>query len=172
MCDELYKNYGKLNVLINIEEVETPAAAVESNLSMTTSFRESLDLQLNSLISASRISSQYIKKSGGGSIINIISIKNAMGFPDDYSYVATKNALLMTTKELAADLIKDNVRVNNIVLGYVQNLTSSEPNNYQINDHQWKDLIGTTIYLASESSASITGQDIFIISDRLTTSIS
>lgn len=172
LWEELYEKHGKLNVLINIEEIETPLKNIDVDLSTVDNFRQALNAQLNTVVTAIQIGSQYIKQSGGGSIINIISIRNAMGFPDDLSYVATKNALLMTTKELAANLIKNNIRVNNIVIGYVQNTIHSNLNTYQIGDHRWKDLIGTIVYLASESSDSMTGQDIFIVGDRLLTNLS
>ncbi|MEO1672525.1 MAG: SDR family NAD(P)-dependent oxidoreductase [Cyanobacteria bacterium J06631_2] len=167
LCEEIYRQHSQLNILLNVAEISTPGSDIQGN--RLDNFRQEIESQLQTAVHASRTAAQYILQSGGGSIINIISIKNAMGFPDDFSYIATKNALLMMTKKLAVDLIKDNIRVNNIVIGYSQGLTASEKP-AQLDNHHWKDLVGTVIYLASESSDSMTGQDIFIIGDRVLSS--
>lgn len=71
----------------------------------------------------------------------------------------------MMTKGLAVELISDNVRVNNVALGYIQDrMTNGNCLNRKIN-HQWKDLIGTTVFLASKSSLNITGQSLFVVGD-------
>jgi|GEM_PF-3610159 len=174
LCDLLYQQHSKLNLLVNIEEIATPSASVktiESATARDNNFRQAIELQLHNANQASQIAAKKIKQSGGGLIINIISIKNAMGFPDDFSYIATKNALLMITKKLAVDLIKDNIRVNNIVIGYVRNRTGSDKQIINLSDRSYQDLVGATIYLASENSGSITGQDIFIVGNRTITTL-
>ena len=104
-------------------------------------------------------------------VFNIIEIKKPMEFIDDLSYVATKNALLMFTKKLAIELIKDNVRVNNVVIAYIPNSESQNEQAFPYSDRNWQDLVATIIYLASKNSGSITGQDIFITNNKMQTSL-
>lgn len=53
-----------------------------------------------------------LRKSSSGSIVNICSIAATVGLPERAVYSASKGAVLSLTKAMAADLIKDNIRVN------------------------------------------------------------
>ncbi|MEL7418190.1 MAG: SDR family NAD(P)-dependent oxidoreductase [Cyanobacteria bacterium J06555_3] len=161
LCEEVYRQYSQLDILINVGEISASTQDLPRNL--VNNFRQTVERQLKTAVRTSRTAANYLKQSGGGSIINIISIKNAVGFPTDFSYIATKNALLMMTKELSLELIKDNIRVNNIVLGSSQAAPDPERND-------WQDLVKTVVYLATAGSDSMTGQDVFLVGDRVSTS--
>ena len=169
LCDEVYEKYSKFNLLVNIEKIDTPSVSLETidlASAKVNNFRQAVEMQLHNANQAIAIAAQKIEQSGGGLIINIISIENAMGFPDYFSYIATKNALLMITKKLAIDLIKDNIRVNNIVLGYVNDDIKNNRQAFNLSERSYQDLIKAIIYFASENSGSVTGQDIFIVGNR------
>ena len=53
-----------------------------------------------------------LRKSKNGAIVNICSIAATVVLPDRAVYSASKGAVLSLTKAMAADLIKDNIRVN------------------------------------------------------------
>ena len=173
--ERLYHKYGRFNLLINIEEISTPSkssTSIDSTMAGVSTFRQKLEMQLAGISQSSRIAADYIKRSGGGSIVNIISIKNSIGTPDESSYVATKNGLLMMTKALAIELIKDNIRVNNLVIGYANDTTrlaKLEQPKPRAGDRFFQDLIATAVYFASENSNSITGQDLFLVKERALT---
>ena len=111
-------------------------------------------------------------KSTGGSIINITSLNSELGFPNNPAYVATKGGLKQLTKSLAVDLGKYNIRVNNIGPGYIKtNMTKQgwKNNKQAIEDRtilgRWgkpEDLIGSIIFLLSDASSYVTGQDIYV----------
>ncbi|GAB4456944.1 MAG: SDR family oxidoreductase [Armatimonadaceae bacterium] len=48
----------------------------------------------------------------GGSIVNIASIASKVSLAERFAYSATKGAVLMMTRSLAQDYIKDNIRCN------------------------------------------------------------
>lgn len=67
------------------------------------------------VVGMARVSSRALplmRKSKHGSIVNICSIAATVGLPDRAVYSASKGAVLSLTKAMAADLIKDNIRVN------------------------------------------------------------
>lgn len=67
------------------------------------------------VVGTARISSRslaLLRKSKSASIVNICSIAATVGLPDRAVYSASKGAVLSLTKAMAADLIKDNIRVN------------------------------------------------------------
>ena len=116
----------------------------------------------------------FMRVSNSGSIINITSIGSKLGFPNNPGYVASKGGLRMLTKALAHDLIKDNIRVNNLAPGYIKtemtrqsyedvNLYNDRLNRMII--ERWgkvDDLFGAIIFLASEASSYVTGLDLFV----------
>lgn len=60
-----------------------------------------------------------MKKSGGGSIVNIASIAAMVGLSDRFAYTASKGAILSMTYSIAKDYLADNIRCNSISPGRV-----------------------------------------------------
>jgi len=122
----------------------------------------------------SAIFGKMMAESGGGSIINITSLNAELAFPDNPAYMAFKGALRQLTKSLALDLGRFGVRANSIGPGYFEtDMTKQSFNNpakhKQRSDRtvlgRWgkpEDLAGIAIFLASEASAYVTGQDIYV----------
>lgn len=119
-----------------------------------------------------------VMKSTGGSIINITSLNAELAFPDNPAYVAFKGGLKQLSKSLALDLGKYNIRVNNIGPGYMKTDMTKKgwANNRKLIEDRtilgrWgtpKDLVGTIIFLLSDASSYITGQDIYVDGGYLT----
>ena len=109
-----------------------------------------------------------------GSIINITSLGAERGFPDNPAYIASKGGLKMLTKAYAKTLGSFNVRANNLGPGYIVSdmtrLSYNDPKLYEARRQQtllgrWgesADLIGACIFLASDASAYVTGQDLYV----------
>jgi NAD(P)-dependent dehydrogenase (short-subunit alcohol dehydrogenase family) len=112
--------------------------------------------------------------SPGASIINITSLNSMFAFPSNPSYVASKGGLSQLTKSLALDLGSRGIRVNAVAPGYFKtDMTKGSFNDPQRNEMirnktilgRWgdpEDLIGVCIFLASDASKYITGQEIFV----------
>jgi NAD(P)-dependent dehydrogenase (short-subunit alcohol dehydrogenase family) len=61
----------------------------------------------------------YMKKEGGGAIVNISSIAAHVAFPDRWTYNSSKGAVNMLTLCAAIDFAPDNIRVNTVTPGTV-----------------------------------------------------
>ncbi|MAW34437.1 MAG: NAD(P)-dependent oxidoreductase [Proteobacteria bacterium] len=120
-----------------------------------------------------------IIKNNGASIINISSVASSIkGIINRCAYGASKAAVIGMTKALAADFVKQNVRVNAICPGTVDT-PSLEDRMRQIGDiekarkdfiarqpmgrlGQPEEIAEAAVYLASDEAKFVTGQTIII----------
>ena len=104
-----------------------------------------------------------MKKRKNGSIINITSINAELGFPNNPAYVASKGGLKMLGKSLARDWGKYGIRVNNLGPGYFKTLMNKKSwENPKTRKARIDELVGPCIFLASDASQYVTGQDIYV----------
>jgi len=81
----------------------------------------SFDLNVKSIHRVLRAFLPAMLKNGGGSIVNISSaVSSIRGVPNRYVYGASKAAIIGLTKAVAADFIKQGIRVNAICPGTIQ----------------------------------------------------
>jgi gluconate 5-dehydrogenase len=120
------------------------------------------------------LSKGLAKNMSDGSIINITSLNAELAFPDNPAYVTTKHGLKGLTKSLALELGRKRIRVNNIGPGYIKTeMTKKSWSNDKIHTERKKktflnrwgtptDIAGAVLFLASNASSYITGQDIYV----------
>lgn len=112
IVEEVYQNYGRIDGVVN-------NAGVNDNLALEeTSWREfekSLHLNLTHYYEMVHAACPYLKESGG-SILNIGSKTALTGQGKTSPYAAAKGAILGLTREWAAALAADGVRVNAVVV--------------------------------------------------------
>ena len=168
---QIFKKHNQISVLINNALITKITKNLDENLKF---FDEVIKINTKAPIFLSNECSKYMSKSNSGSIINICSLASKIGFPNNTSYIASKGALYQSTKSLALDLAKKNIRVNNILPGYIKTrMTIKSYNNkkkYSLRKNRtmlnkWglpEDILGALIFLASDSSKYITGSDIVI----------
>ncbi len=170
-CRKVYEGCGRLDVLVNAAGITLPAAEPEQSLA---DFDATLSTNLRAAYACARAAIDFMTQSGGGSIINVTSIGGMLGFPGNPGYAAAKGGLRVLTKALAVDYAARNIRVNNLVPGYVRTrMTEASYNDNGAREkrrrrtilNRWGkpgDLVGAAIFLASPASAYVTGQDLIV----------
>jgi len=124
-----------------------------------------------------------MRQRGGGSIINIGSIEGIGSNPEHAAYCASKAGIHGLTKALAVDLGRDNIRCNAIAPGWINTELSNTYLANQADPHAARqallrlhpvgrtgipaDIGRTVVFLASESSAFITGQVLVVDGGRM-----
>ena len=118
--------------------------------------------------------SKNMSQKKSGSIINVTSLGAELGFPNNPAYVTFKGALKQLTKAAACDLSPNGIRVNSVGPGYFKtNMTAASWNDKKLRLERtnkillgrWgepDDLIGIMIFLASDASSYITGQEFYV----------
>ena len=103
-------HYEQLDILINNAGVAGPTGAVE-DLEIEA-WNNCINIDLNGTFYITRKAVPFIKKAGGGSIVNLSSNAGLFGFPLRSPYTAAKWAVIGLTKTWAMELGPDNIRVN------------------------------------------------------------
>ncbi len=172
ICVEIFDRHKEIDVLMNIAGVTYTKKNDE--LYPQEQWDKTISINLTAAFTCSQIVYEYMLKNKKGSIINITSINAELGFPNNPAYVASKGGLKMLTKALARDWGINGIRVNNIGPGYMKTeMTKKSYSNEKLRNarrantmlNRWgepKDLIGPCIFLASDASGYITGQDIYV----------
>lgn len=103
------ERFGRLTLLVN------NAGAVHAGTIEKTSeeeFQRLIDANLKSVFVMSRAALPELRKTGGGSIINIGSFLGLVGIPNRAVYCAAKGAVTQLTRAMALDHAAEKIRVN------------------------------------------------------------
>jgi NAD(P)-dependent dehydrogenase (short-subunit alcohol dehydrogenase family) len=171
LCADVFEEKKQLDVLVNAAGISLPKSEGQQAM---RNFELTVATNLTAIHHCCQTAAGYMKKSGGGSIVNVTSIGSVLGFPGNPAYVASKGALRMLTQALALDLAADQIRVNNLAPGYIK--TGMTEASFQdpvrhaerlqhMMIKRWgtpQDLAGAAIFLASSASAYVTGTDLFV----------
>ena len=109
---------GGLDVLVNNAGIAGPTAKVEDIA--PADWERCIAVDLNGMFYCTRKAMPLIKRSGGGSIVNLSSAAGRHGFPQRSPYAAAKWGVVGFTKSLAVEAGPDKVRVNCILPGIVE----------------------------------------------------
>jgi len=160
---------GRVDVLVNAAGITLPAATAAERLA---NFGPTLDVDLRAVYACCMAAVPRMPR--GGSIVNVTSINSVLGFPGNPAYVAAKGGLRMLTRALAVDLGEAGIRANNLAPGYVRTaMTAASHADPVLNEQRRRhtilgrwgepgDMVGAAIFLASDASAYVTGQDLFV----------
>lgn len=111
---------------------------------------------------------------GGGVIVNIASLNSAVGNAWAASYAASKGGIAQLTKSLALEWADDGIRVNAIGPGFIETemtapLLADPQRSARILSHipmkrfgRPDELAGAAVLLASDASAYMTGQIVYV----------
>ncbi len=171
MVEAIVEKWGKVDVLVN-------NAGILSLTGVEDTTEEEWDKVMAVNAKGNFLGVKYVlpamKKAQKGSIINISSIYGLIGSGAAAAYHASKGAVRLFTKTVAAELAKYNIRVNSIHPGVIRTAMTDELLKDPANT---KNLLGTTVlgrpaesievaygalFLASDESSYMTGSELVI----------
>jgi NAD(P)-dependent dehydrogenase (short-subunit alcohol dehydrogenase family) len=166
---------GPITILINNVANDTREVAAEVSLD---AWRKGLAVNLDPAFIASTAVYPMMQAAGGGAIVNLSSITALLGPGDLPTYVAAKGAIISLTKSLAHAWGADRIRVNAISPGWVVTprqlklwLTPEAEAEWlkltALKDRiQPEDIARAALFLASDDSRMITGQNLVVDAGR------
>ncbi len=163
--DEVVKDYGRLDVLVNNAGVAVDGLIMRFR---DEDWDKTIDTNLKGAWALCRAVCRPMMKQRGGSIINLTSIVGEMGNAGQTAYAASKAGLIGLTKALAKELCSRNIRVNAVSPGFIAtDMTSHIPEESRAKMLEVIPLarLGTAeevakavAFLAGSDSAYITGE--------------
>jgi len=171
---EIGDKYGKINILVN--NAGTTGYPKATHELSTEEWEKIINIDLRGVFLCTKYCIPYIKKAGGGSIINISSILGIIGGGDPV-YHAAKGGVRTLTKSDATIYASDNIRVNSVHPGNILTTGFQAMIDPAISDEFFKERASTIplgrmgtpeevansiLFLASDESSYITGIELVI----------
>jgi NAD(P)-dependent dehydrogenase (short-subunit alcohol dehydrogenase family) len=162
-----FERIGEIDLLVNNAGRAARKPAVELKKS---EWDEVLDLNLTATFLCSRLAHPYLKRRGGGAIVNLASIMGFSGglFPNA-SYQASKGGVVNLTRALALEWAEDDIRVNAVAPTFVRTdltlpIFSSPQTLEKVMSHtplrrlpEVADIAAAILFLCSPAARCITG---------------
>lgn len=160
LVDQAVARWGRVDVLVN-SAGHGPRAPV---LELTDEqWHVGMDVYLLNVIRSTRLVVPHMQKQGGGSIINISTawaFEPSAMFPTSAVFRA---GLAAFTKLFTDSYAKDNIRMNNVLPGWIDSLPATEERRQTVPLGRYgksAEIAATIAFLASEGGAYITGQNL------------
>ncbi|MBN2568817.1 MAG: glucose 1-dehydrogenase [Deltaproteobacteria bacterium] len=178
VVDTVVEKLGRIDILVNCAATSPATASVlDTDERLWNSV---MNLNLKGVYFMSQAVARVMKKQGGGKIINFGSIASFYPEPRASSYCISKAGIRMITRSFAMELARDNIQVNTICPGPINTdmLHSNWAHLPQDDAEKRKEelvnrlptgrigeadeIVGASLYLASDASSYTTGAEIII----------
>ena len=175
LATDVMGEFGSIDVLVN------NAGITKDNLLMRMSeedFDNVMKVNMKSVFNLTKAVMQPMLEQRKGSIINMSSVVGVKGNAGQANYAASKAAIIGFTKSVALELGSRNIRCNAISPGFIETEMTEALDEQQV--QEWRnqiplnrggtpeDIANTTLFLASDMSAYITGQVLNVCGGMLT----
>ncbi|BCT76508.1 gluconate 5-dehydrogenase [Sinomonas cyclohexanicum] len=162
---------GPLDILVNNAGIQHRVPMLELD---PADWDRVIATDLTSAFLVGREAARGMVERGRGKIINIASVQADLARPTIAPYTAAKGGLRNLTRAMAAEWAGSGLQINAIAPGYIhtemtQNLVDDTEFNSWILGRtpaaRWgtvADLVGPIVWLASDASAFVNGQTIFV----------
>ena len=168
--EHVVNSFGRLDILINNAGIGAQGTVEDGT---DDQWHRVYDVNVLGTVRMSRAAMPHLRRSPAAAIVNIASVAATTGLPQRALYSATKGAILALTLAMAADHIRDGIRVNCVNPGTVETpwvthlldsaddpvaeraaLEARQPHGRLV---AASEVASAVLYLASPSSGSTTG---------------
>jgi NAD(P)-dependent dehydrogenase (short-subunit alcohol dehydrogenase family) len=161
------EKFGKVDILVNCAGIikRTPTIDIGED-----DWNNIINTNLTGTLRACQVFGRPMLERGYGRIINIASLNSFVALSEVAAYAASKAGVASLTRSLAVEWSKKGVTVNAVAPGVFRTdlnakLLDSSPRGQELlmrtpmgRFGKTEELIGATVYLASDSASFVTGQ--------------
>ncbi|HVN93380.1 MAG TPA: glucose 1-dehydrogenase [Terracidiphilus sp.] len=161
------ERFGKVDILVNCAGMikRTPTLDLAE-----VEWTNILNTNLTGTLRACQVFGRHMLERGYGRIVNIASLNSFVALSEVAAYAASKAGVASLTRSLAVEWSKKGVTVNAVAPGVFRTdlnaqLLDSTPRGQELlmrtpmgRFGKTEELIGATVYLASDSASFVTGQ--------------
>ncbi|PWJ48594.1 SDR family NAD(P)-dependent oxidoreductase [Faecalicatena contorta] len=171
MAGQIHEKYGRIDILVNCAGVARPCPTLKLD---EATLDEVIDINMKAPLFTCQAVGRYMRRDGGGAIINISSGNTKMINVGRVPYGITKGAVNLLTQQLGAEWAMYNIKVNAIAPGWIKTEMVETPLKKGILNEKEilsvspierfgkvEEVANLACFLASEESNYIVGQIIF-----------
>lgn len=167
--------YGRLDIVVNNAGIGAQGSV---ELVDDAEWARVLSINVTGMARVSSAALPYLRRSDAAAIVNVASIAATAGLPERALYSASKGAVLALTRAMAADHLREGIRVNCVNPGTADTpwvgrllerasdpaaeraqLAARQPHGRLVSPDE---IAAAIVYLASPSSSSTTGTSIAV----------
>lgn len=169
MVETVVENEGKLDAVVNNFGTSDPRTDKGIEDTDFEGYAKTVNVNLESVFRTAQEAIPYMKKNGGGTIVNISSIGGVVPDISQIAYGTSKAAINYLTKLIAVQEARNNIRCNAVLPG----MTATDAVNDNLSDAfrdfflkhtpikrmgTPEEIAGAIAYLVSDDGAYVTGQ--------------
>jgi NAD(P)-dependent dehydrogenase (short-subunit alcohol dehydrogenase family) len=164
---ETLARFGKVDILVNCAGIIKRMPTIDIG---EDDWHNIIDTNLTGTLRACQVFGRPMLDRGYGRIVNIASLNSFVALSEVAAYAASKAGVASLTRSLAVEWSKKGVTVNAVAPGVFRTdlnakLLDSSPRGQELlmrtpmgRFGKTEELIGATVYLASDSASFVTGQ--------------
>jgi 3-oxoacyl-[acyl-carrier protein] reductase len=176
MADLAMERFGRIDALINNAALYGALRGGRFNQIPEADWDDAMAVNVRGIWNCCKAVVPAMRKSGGGSIVNIASLAATYGMPFAFHYTTSKAAVIGLTRGLARELGRDLIRVNAVAPSAVMTEGTAEFLGEKLDRGlevirsgqsiqrtlEPADLVGTIAWLIGDGSRFVTGQTVAV----------
>lgn len=164
--------FGRLDVLVNNAGIAVLMPLEDMTMA---DWDKQISVNLTSVFIGCKYGVEAMRKTGGGSIVNLSSVAGLVGLANCIAYSASKGGVRLMSKSIAVECGPDNIRCNSVHPGVIWTNMQADargttadapPDDSALADTiplgrmgQAQDIANVILYLASDESNYVTGAE-------------
>jgi NAD(P)-dependent dehydrogenase (short-subunit alcohol dehydrogenase family) len=173
MVEHAVELWGRLDIVVNNAYAGViPGDAVELS---EEGWDRAMDVGLKAMFRAAKYAVPHMRRTGGGSMVNLSSVHGLLVAPGWLAYETVKTAVIGLTRQMAAEYGPDGIRVNAICPGHIVTERilpqwDAHPDGLRFFEEQYParrtgtpdDIANAVAFLCSSEASFITGQALVV----------
>lgn len=173
VISDIMQRHGRLDILVNNAGILAIGAVDDADL--IGGLHRQFAVNVSGCLTGTQAGVRAMRRSGGGSIVNLSSVAGLVGFRGSAAYAATKGAVKLMSKSVALETAAEGIRVNTVHPGIIR--TNMQASGGEANADNYtaieaaipagrlgepEDIANCVLFLASDEARYITGAEFVV----------